>query len=206
MLDRTVIEAVKAGAVWLIAGPASIFKEDIPVGVLNDAATLNPPPAEILATAVLPQNLQAAWGQGVTTAAAIASALSASQGKTLPWPVVTSAIDAAIRARFLERAEDSGPWPCDWSVAASVRLSVPKDVPTPALFPSVSGGKYAEATLEPAELQDLVDGLGAILKAGAGLDLSFVLRIELPDGTMDLDQIAKLNVALEKVSPKLRLE
>ncbi len=31
--------------------------------------------------------------------------------------------------------------------------------------------KYAEAALEPAGLQDLVDGLGDILKADAGLDL-----------------------------------
>jgi len=87
-----------------------------------------------------------------------------------------------------------------------VRLSVLKDVPPPALVPPASGGKYAEAALDPAELQDLVDGLGDILKAGVGLDLRFVLRVELPDGTTDPDQIAKLIDVLAKVSPKLRLE
>lgn len=37
-------QAVKAGMVWLIADPASLFKEEVPLGVLNAAATLNPPP------------------------------------------------------------------------------------------------------------------------------------------------------------------
>lgn len=47
VLERAVGEAVKAGAVWLVAGPASIFKEEIPLGVLADAATLNLPPPDI---------------------------------------------------------------------------------------------------------------------------------------------------------------
>jgi hypothetical protein len=108
-LERAVGEAVKAGVAWLIAGPASIFKEEIPLGVLSDAATLNPPPPDLPAIAVLPQNLAAAWGQEITTATAIASALSAAQGKQLPWAVVAAAIDGAVRGRLLERAADSGP-------------------------------------------------------------------------------------------------
>ena len=206
VIERSIGEAVKAGAIWLIAGPASIFKEDVPLGVLNDTATLNPPPPEIAATAVLPQNLEAAWAQEATTAAAIASGLSASYGKQLPWPVVAAGIDGAIRGRLVERTEDSGPWPCDWTGAASVRLRVAEEVP-PSPPPQLPlGRKYAEAALEPAELQDLVDGLGEILKAGAGLDLRFVLRVELPDGPMDTEQMARLNEALVKVSPDLRLE
>ena len=59
-LERAVTEAVQAGIVWLVAGPTSIFKEEIPLGVLTDTATLNPPPLDLPATAVLPQNLQAA--------------------------------------------------------------------------------------------------------------------------------------------------
>jgi hypothetical protein len=76
--DRDDQEASRvAGAIWLVAGPARIFKkEEIPLGVLSEAATLNPPPPEIPATVVLPQNLQAAWTQDVTTAAAIASTLA----------------------------------------------------------------------------------------------------------------------------------
>jgi hypothetical protein len=35
--------------------------------------------------------------------------------------------------------------------------------------------------------------------------LRFVLRLELPEGTVDSEQIAKLNEALAKVSAKLKL-
>jgi hypothetical protein len=65
--------------------------------------------------------------------------------------------------------------------------------------------KQAEADLDPAELQDLVDALPDILKAGAGLNLRFVLRLELKDGEQVPEkQIAKLNDALGKASPKLK--
>ena len=191
----------------LISRPTSVFKEEIPLGVLTDAATLNPPPPDIPATAVLPQNLQAAWSQEITTAAALASALSAVQGKQIPWPIVSAAIEGAIRGRLLERTEDSGPWPCDWAGAANVRLRIPEDVPPtqPTLLPP-SGRIYAEAELEPAELQDLVDGLGEIVKAGAGLDIRFVVRVELSEGTTNSEQVDALNEALAKVSDKLKLE
>jgi hypothetical protein len=43
-VERAASQAVKAGMVWLIADPASLFKEEVPLGVLNAAATLNPPP------------------------------------------------------------------------------------------------------------------------------------------------------------------
>lgn len=205
VLERAVGEAVKTGVLWLIAGPTSVFKEDIPLGVLTDAATLNPPPTDIPATAVLPQNLAAVWGQEVTSAAAIASALSVAAGKPLPWSVVAQAIDGAIRSRLLERTEDSGPWPCDWPGAGNVRLRVPKEAPVVQPPAPPSDRKHAEAALEPAELQDLVDGLGEVLKAAAGLDLRFVVRLELPDDSASPEQITKLNEALAKVSAKLKL-
>jgi len=59
---------------------------------------------------------------------------------------------------------------------------------------------------EPAELQDLVGGLGDIVKAGAGLGLRFVVRVELSEEAADSEQVATLNEALVSVSGKLRLE
>ena len=52
-----------------------------------------------------------------------------------------------------------------------------QEVPRPPPPPRPLDRKYAEATLEPAELQNLVDGLSERLKAGAGVALHFVLRI-----------------------------
>ncbi|MDR7551213.1 MAG: DUF499 domain-containing protein, partial [Armatimonadota bacterium] len=77
VVEKAIQEAVRAGSVWLTAGPASIYREEIPYGVLTETAVLHPPPAELPATSVLPQNLEAAWREAVTTAASIADALSA---------------------------------------------------------------------------------------------------------------------------------
>ncbi len=56
-----------------------------------------------------------------------------------------------------------------------------------------------------AELQDLVDRLGEILRVSAGLDLKFVLRIELGSGSAPSDQMARLNELLAGVSAKLKV-
>jgi len=201
VVEQAIHEAVKAGAVWFISGRVSLFREEIPLGVLSDDATLNPPPSEIPPTALLPQNLPAAWSQPITTAAALSQALSLAHGKPLPWTIVRSAVDAAIRARLLEFAADSGLWPCDWPGAGNIRLRVPEGV----IPPPPPERRCAEAELEPSELQDVVDGLGDILKAGAGLNLRFVLRLEVGDGVqMKANQIAKLNEILAKICSKLR--
>ncbi len=203
VVEQTIQEAVRSGVIWFISGPVSLFREEIPAGVVTDAATLNKPPADIPPTSLLPQNLPAAWNQPVTTAAALSQALSIVQGKTLPWTTVKTAIDSAIRTRLLELAADSGPWPCDWPGCANVRLQVPKEV----VLPPPPTRKYAEAELQPSELQDIVDGLGELVKAGAGLNLRFVLRLEAGDGDkVKAEQIAKLNQVLAKICNKMKFQ
>lgn len=204
VIEAAVEEAVKSGVVWLTAGPASIYGEPIPAGVLTEAATLNPPPVAIAATELLPQNLEGAWAQGGTTGAAIASVLSVTHGKTLPWSVVATAIDGAIRGRLLELTKDSGPWPCDWPGAGVLQLRVIQET-------VVTGGgaqprRSFEATMEPSELQDFVEHLGEVRKASVGLDVRFVLRIELADEDATPEQIAKLKEALDGVSQHLRFQ
>lgn len=83
-------------------------------------------------------------------------------------------------------------------------LRMPQQLPPLPPTPP-PGCKLAGATLEPAELQDLADGLGDILKTGARLNLRFVLRVELAEGSAASDKLAQLNEALTKVSKKLRL-
>lgn len=201
VVEQAIHEAVKAGTVWLISGPVTLFREEIPLGILSDAATLHLPPSEIIPTALLPQNLPAAWSQTITSAAALSQALSVSQGKPLPWTIVRSAIDSAIRARLLEFAAGSGQWPCDWAGSGNIRLQVSEGM-IPPLLPEP---KCAEAELEPSELQDVVDSLGDVLKAGAGLNLRFVFRLEVGDGVqVKAEQITELNEILSKICAKLR--
>jgi hypothetical protein len=46
--------------------------------------------------------------------------------------------------------------------------------------------------------------LGEVVKAGAGLDLEFVLRVEIGNGAVTQEQIEQLNAALKKGSDKLQ--
>jgi hypothetical protein len=174
-----------------------------PCTSLTDAALLNPPPAPTPPAELLPEALAAAWKDGVTTAAAIAAALSQKVNKILPWAAVRDAIDGALRARMLELSIDSGRWPSAWAGAAGVRLRVPTAPPPP---PSGLRAYGAEAELSIAEVQNLADQVAAIQSAAAGLNLRFVVRVELTStAQLGEEQLKKLNEALEAVSPKLKV-
>ena len=141
------------------------------------------------------------------TAAGINDALSALAGKTLPWTIVRSAIDGAIRARLIERTADSGPWPCEWSDAGAVRLAVPTEPPPPPPPPPPSKGHRAEAEVESHDLQDFVEALPEVITAAAGLDLHLFLRLELGEGVEPTaEQLARLNEAIRTGSAKLKFE
>lgn len=205
VIEEAINEAVKGGLLWLLSGPSSIYKEGIPLGVLTDGATLNPPPKEIPATALLPQNLPAAWSQNMTTAAGLATALSTEAGKPLPWAIVMRAIEGAIQGRLLERTGDSGAWPCDWAGASQVKLRVPTTDFPPPPPPPPSKRFSAEAEVTSGELQDLADNLSELIKAAAGLDLSIVLRLELGDDAKPTPaQLAKLNEVLRSACGQLQ--
>ncbi|HXF50752.1 MAG TPA: DUF499 domain-containing protein [Dehalococcoidia bacterium] len=202
VVQAAIIEAVRAGHLWLTVDGASLFKEEPQPALLTDGAELHPPPPELSPTELLPQNLPDAWRDGCTTVVALADALSKRHARTLPWATIASVVDAALRARLLERTEDSGPWPAEASGASDVRLQVPAIGPAPA--PAVRR-RAAEADLTTAELQDFVDALPEVLRAASGVELRITLRLELA-GEADLsdDELAKLNEALKKASDKLR--
>ena len=44
VVEEAIADAVERGLIWLINGPASIFRETVPAGVLSSTAALNPPP------------------------------------------------------------------------------------------------------------------------------------------------------------------
>ena len=138
VIEAAVHASVKEGTLWLTSGPASVFTEDIPAGILTDAALLHAPPQPVSALEVVEQNLPDAWRNGTTTALAVSTALSKKVAKTLPWATVRGALDGALRARLLERTPDSGPWPCDYVGAEALTLQVPHEpereyphIPTP---------------------------------------------------------------------------
>ena len=122
-------EAVKRGLLWLVSGPASIYAEELPAGLLMPDVILPSPPARISTMDVLPDRLPDAWRDGTTSALAITAALSAKVGKPLPWKLVRDALDGAFTSHYLERTVDLKPWPCDYGDAQWIKVRVPKDVP-----------------------------------------------------------------------------
>jgi hypothetical protein len=210
-----VVEAVKDGQLWLTSGPASIWAEEIPAGLLTDDAALQAPPPVISSIEVLPPSLPDAWQGETTTALAISTSLSQKAGLTIPWRRVRDAIDGAYRARYLETTLDSNAWPCEYPGAQSVKLRVPsKDatptpvVPPPApVQPPKPGVRVAEADLRPNEIQDLADVIGELTAAAAGTELKFYLRIEI-GGAMPAsdDVVKKVNAVLAEAISKLEVK
>jgi hypothetical protein len=202
--------AVEAGKLWLVSGVASICGEPIPTGVLSDTALLYPPPQPIDVNRLTPEQLPAAWQGDQTTALGLANQLSVAAGKALPWPVVRDAIDGAIRARFLERTADSGPWPCPLSGAAAVKLQRPANVPvpaTPAPVVTKPGTFTAEAEVKTDELMDLGDSLGEVLKAAVPNTLKLNVRIELSGEPKASEaKVKAINAILAKVKKGLELK
>jgi hypothetical protein len=129
VIESTIETAVKEGRLWLTSGPASVYAEEIPTGLLNNDAQFQSPPESISPMTIVPDVLTDAWSNGTATALSISVALSKKAGKPLPWVPVKDAIDGAVRTRILERTEDSSPWPTEYSNSKNVRLRRPQDVP-----------------------------------------------------------------------------
>ncbi len=212
VVEAAVLEAVQVGKLWLLSATVSLISEEVPAGILTDAAILQAPPPPIAPTSLLPDALASAWSGASTTGLALAEGLSAKGGKALPWALVKKAIADALRVRLLELGTGSGPWPCDLSGARHLALQVPAPddlgprVPPP---PSAAGKRHAavEADLTAAEIQDLADAVGEVKKAAAGYDLKFRLRIEV--GTEDeppSSVLKAINETLQEVSPALQFE
>ncbi len=210
-VEDAVSQAVERGLVWLTNGPASILGEPVPAGVLSASATLQPPPDPITVDELMAELIPDAWKDGKTNALAISTALSTKRGKTLPWPAVQSAIDAGIRARWIELADDSASWPCDIAGAQHVVLQVPAGRGLGGgegepFTPKPKGLLIAEAVLEANGIQDLADQIPDITKAAVGNDLKFNLRIEFGGETApDPEAVDKINALLAEVSEELKL-
>ena len=104
-VDDAIADAVEQNLLWMTNGPASILGESVPLGVLSPTARLRPPPDPISVDELMPSSIPEAWSEEKTNALAIATALSAKRGATLPWSSVQTAIESAILTRWLEVSE-----------------------------------------------------------------------------------------------------
>ncbi len=207
VVKSAVEEAVQRGILWLRSGPASLWREPVPPGVLSDAARLAGPPAPVAPAALLPESAAEAWQDGVTNGLSLLTVLSARRGETLPWEALRDAVDGALRAHYLERS--GGPWPCTLPAAQQLELRLPSGT-SPAPGPGVSapppGLRVAVAELETHELQDLAERFAEIIKAAAGLPLRLEVRIELGGESRPPFEVEeKVNQVLEEIKAGWRL-
>jgi hypothetical protein len=182
--------------------------------MIVDSATLQPPPPALPPSEILAENLPRAWTDGTATGATIAAQLSEKAGKPLPWVTVRTAIDGALRMRIVERAVDSGAWPCDAMGAANLKLTLPTKSPVvkpaepspPVLVPR-PGLRIASAEVDIGQFQDLADQLSEIKKAAAGFDLKLHVRIEVSGAKPVPDQVVeRINELLGQVSNSIKLQ
>ena len=174
---------VKSGRAWLVTPALSVLGEDVPVGLLTDDAALYSPPPPISPTDLLPETLPAAWAAPQTNAHLLHIALSTKFGRTLPWATARAAIDEAFRLGLLERTVASKDWPTDLGGAASILIVVSKRNTADGAKPTPYGAKVATAELEAAEVQDLAEVVGDLMKAAAGQRLRFKVTVELGENT-----------------------
>ena len=204
--------AIELGVVWLINGPASIFREAVPAGLLSLSAALNPPPHPVAVPDLMEASIPGAWKDGKANTLAIAAALSAQWGKPLPWIAVRSAIDSGIHTRWIELAPDSSSWPCDFANAQHVIIQ------TAAAQKISDDNQYkygqkrlgtftAEATLEANGVQDLAEQIPEMTMAAVGHQLRFNIQIELSgDNPPEPSVVEAINSLLAKVSEGLKLQ
>jgi hypothetical protein len=220
VVEQAIRTAVKEGTLWLTAGQASIYKEDIPAGLLDAEAVLQAPPQAVSALDAVHLTLPNAQPGATTTAQAIADALSARAGKPLSWSIVRDAISSALRAQYLELA-GGATWPCDATATQSVILQVPvpkapgqekpptlihEPTGTGMLFGPKAGTLTAQANLGPIELQELGEQASVILKEADGLDVTFHITIEFKGlSSPSPHVVARINQVLQGISADLRL-
>ena len=202
-LDQAVRKAVEDGVVWLVNGPASVWRMPVPEGALGDGAELRPPPKPVAAQELTEETLPGAWKDGKTNGAALTQALSMERGYTVPWPLMAQALKDSVNSQWLSLASNSASLGSTWDQAGSVVLE----------RPSVSAGRRGKAAvgesgglfpagavpagavvLDGPQVQDLAEKVPELMAAGPTAELRFHVRVEatgdLPDGERrDLDAL-----------------
>lgn len=202
VISAAVEGAVEQGKLWLTSGQASILAEPIPAGLLTDEARFQTPPQPIPTSDVTPSALPEVWSGQTATAIAISAALSNKAGTNLPWATVREAINGAIRARAIEIALDSGPWPCDFAAAQNAKFRLATAQPPREDFKLTPDTLFADAELRPSEIQDLAENIAEIRKTAGETELKFHLRLELGSRGKSAapEIVSKLNALLSKIS------
>ncbi len=197
VLREAVQRGVERGTVWLTNGPASVWKETLPYGVLDRGAVLHPPPGMIPPQELGEHALPGAWRDGRANGATLAQAASQARGAALPWGLVRDSVRAGVESRWFMVAEDSGPMDCGYDGAGNLRLTRPTQ-PKPPPRPEPA------AVLEGHQIQELADLVPRLLEAGAGSELRFHVRVTLHEDAPEQVRAALDQLLADEVSKDLK--
>lgn len=113
VLNETVQAAVKSGKI-MVCYPTghTLYREDFPDESLPTDLELLPPPEPLHGADLTPQALSQVWQDGQANLQQMIETLTDQRGYTLPWSLITRAVDEALNLRLFERDPASGPWPC----------------------------------------------------------------------------------------------
>lgn len=209
VVQKAVSKAIQDGALWLVFGNDSVYKE-VPVPVQMDAdALLFRPPVTLAAIDFLPTALPDAWTKDAepqTTVAELYAGVKARRGKPWPTKLFIDGLNSAIGQGFVHRVAGSGPITSlinDATTALTIRSAAPKPPePVPGTFPA---GRRASTmvVLNMAEIQDLADQVHTLTKPLAGMDPQIELRITVKSKA-DGD-LSSANSILEKIKSGWKL-
>lgn len=177
-LDDAVTEAVQAGALWLVNGPVSLWREPVPAGVWTAMAKLYAPPTPVGVMDILPAKIPIAWSNDASTGLAIAAALADSD-RPLPWSVVMRALSDAHDAGLIALDTDGHTGPVGAADAGRVRVGLRTNPPPPPPPPPPAGRMRSEQVLKAGELQDLADVVGELLQELAPWEPTLSVTLEV---------------------------
>ena len=196
ILEAALAEAVSSGTVWLLNGPTSCWKENVPFTALDEEAELLPPPQMVAPSELTPDELPDAWTNGETNGAAMVRALSRKRRVAMPWGLVRESLTQAVRSRWLETV--GGDATVEFDGAGEWRLRVPEGHTPQKVAPAAS-----MLEMEGTQVQDLADLVPKLMEESAGHGLRFRVGVAL-DASAPEKVRRKVDDLLAEAMPELK--
>lgn len=182
-VHKAVVQAVKAGDLWLVLGNDSVWQEEPTTIQLDATARVFRRPPPLNAIELLPGALKDAWSNDVepkTTVAKLYAELKKMKGNPWPSKAFISTLSEAIGRGLVQRASGGGPL-VSLTTDGTVELTVKSLAPVPQPQPEpVPGRKLSpRVTLSAGEVQTLAENVAMLTKSLAGCDVQFEVAVSV---------------------------
>jgi hypothetical protein len=205
VLDAAVRTAVQQGTLMARLDDSSLFREPIPDGPLPMGLELLPPPPPIHGADLTPQALPEAWEGDQVTLQAIADALAARHGYSLPWTLLSQGVNEALQLHLFERVPESGPWPCSPAVADQVRFRRVEKIHLPPETVAAALGYTSDATPALRAVKETIEARFLGREVPTELFVSAVQAAIAGGQVVEADEWRQLATAPDPLAVRIRL-